>query len=534
MNNKAIKIQEDELLLECARELHTRIIAEDSLYEFAKQAWKYVEGDIQFSDGWHIQVICEHLEAVTKRQIRNLLINIPPRCMKSGLVSVMWPAWVWLNNPQEQFLYASYSNSLSMRDSVKCRRLILSNWYQTRWEDRYTLVGDQNTKHRFDNNKIGYRIAASVGSSVTGEGASCLILDDPNNAKDGESDIKRQSTNDWYSQVWSTRLNNPKTGCRIIVQQRLHQQDISGNILSNDISNEWIKLILPMEFETARRSKTIILPSTNGKVWEDPRKKEGELLWPNHIGLEEVKKLKNGLRTPYRIAGQLQQRPAPEEGGIIKKSWFKWWKKPRPPKIEQVIQSWDTALGDKEENNYSACTTWGLFIDDNKIANIILLGLWRGRVSYPDLRKMAKRLYNDYRDDGATDIKPDSQHIPDMVLVESKASGISLIQDLRRAGISATQFDPTRYGDKKQRVHLVTHIIQAGRVWVPAIPPDYKALRRYSELFVNSCAIFPSEDSRDLVDTMTQVLTRLRDSYQLIHPDDPLDDDDYFDKKQIY
>ena len=168
----------DKQLLTYIEELESQqniLKAELSLHEFIKQAWHVIEGDKEFIDGWHIQAICEHLEAVANRQIKNLIINIPPRSCKSSLVSIAFPAWVWIHNPNEQFLYASYALSLSLRDSVKCRRLISSPWYQERWGKRYQLVGDQNTKSRFDNTKNGYRIASSAGGSITGEGASMLF-----------------------------------------------------------------------------------------------------------------------------------------------------------------------------------------------------------------------------------------------------------------------------------------------------------------------------------------------------------------------
>lgn len=517
--------QEQETL---AKELLLRIEAKDSLHSFIKQAWRYLEGDKPFIDGWHIQAICEHLEAVKNRDIRNLLINIPPRSTKSSLVSVCFPAWVFIDSPQEQFMYASYSASISIRDSVKCRRLIESPWYQSRWGNCFKLVGDQNTKSKFENDKTGYRIATSSNSSVTGEGGSILVCDDPNNAQDGESEAKRESTSEWWDNVWSTRLNDPKADRRVVVQQRIHEDDISGHIMKNDSSNSWVKLILPMEYEANRKSKTIILPSTNGKVWEDPRTKEGELLWPQRIGPKELEQLKIDLGSEYSVSGQLQQRPSPAAGGILKKSWFRWWKSPRPPQIEHVIQSWDTALEANERNNFSACSTWGIFYDNNRIFNLILLSLWRGTVEYPELRKIAQHIYYDYRYDpsSSNNRKPDGNHMPDVVLVEAKVSGISLVQDLIKAGISATRFDPNRYGDKIHRVRLISHLIEAGRVWVPAKEPDYKRLRNFADLLVEQCGMFPNASSRDIVDTMTQVLLRLNASGWLSNPMDGRGDND--------
>jgi hypothetical protein len=148
--------------------------SEDSLYEFLKQAWPIIEPD-KFIDGWHLEAMSEHIEALMKREIKNLLINIPPRSGKSTLISVILPAWRWLKNPSERFVYASHAKNISLKDSINCRRLILSDWYKQRWGETYSLVGDQNTKGRFDNDKSGYRISTSVGSSFTGDGGTTLV-----------------------------------------------------------------------------------------------------------------------------------------------------------------------------------------------------------------------------------------------------------------------------------------------------------------------------------------------------------------------
>lgn len=500
-------------------ELAERADAEKSLLAFLRQAWPHIEGNTPFIGGWHIEAIADHLEAAFKRDIKNLLIHVPPRSGKTSLVSVVFPAWVWIHNAQEKFMYASYASSLSIEHSLKCRRLIESEWYQARWGEIYQLAADQNAKGFFENTALGYRLSTSVGASATGKGASILVLDDPNNAQDGESETKRDSTNSWVSQVWSTRLNDPRNDIRIIVQQRLHENDVSGCVLNKDEENEWTKLILPMEFEEARRSKTLI----KGCSWQDPRE-EGELLCPDRFSTKEIKRFKTELGE-YGYAGQYQQRPSPEQGGIIKKDWFQLWKKPTPPHIEYVIQSWDTALEAKEMNAYSACTTWGIFKTDTNAHCLILLSLWRGRVEYPDLRKMAQRLYNDYRDDGAAMIKPDGNHKPDLVLVEAKVSGISLVQDMLRAGIPALRFDPNKYGDKVQRVRLITPLLEAGRVFIPSRPPTFNQPRGFAEIMIENCSHFPNADSRDLVDTLTQTLLRLNATGWITHPQDYRDDE---------
>jgi phage terminase large subunit-like protein len=297
------------------------------------------------------------------------------------------------------------------------------------------------------------------------------------------------------------------------MMQRSHELDVTGFVLSK-YPEEFIKLILPMEFEPDNKCKTVILPSTNDAVWEDPRTKTNELLWPEQDGPKEVERRKKDLGSAYDIAGQLQQRPAPDEGGIIRKKSFKWWIKPEPPQMTLVIQSWDTALSkdDMEKNSFHACTTWGLFTDDNQRTNLMLLGMWRGRCEYPELRTMVKRLSYDWRDDGVADIIPDGKHTADRIIIEDKASGSPLAMDLTRMGLTIERFNPTKYGDKIERVRYVTHIIENGQVWVRAIPPDYKKLRYYAEKHVDLCAAFPHAESRDVVDTMTQAMLRLMQS----------------------
>lgn len=515
-------------------EVHNTFKAELSLHEFLKQGWKYIEGDKAFTDGWHIAAIAEHLEAVASREIKNLIINIPPRCSKSSLVSIAFPAWVWLHQPNEQFMYASYALSLSIRDSRKCRELIMSPWYQRQWGDRYKLLKDQNTKGRFDNTKKGYRIASSAGSSVTGEGASLLICDDINSAAEGESEIVRESKIDWWTQVWSTRLNDKKKDCKVVIQQRIHERDITGYILDHDEENEWTKLILPMEFEEKRCASTIVLPSSYPHVWKDPRLNEGDLLWPERFDAKAVKSLKADLGSAYAIAGQFQQRPSPEEGGILKRDSFQWWKHTVPPTIEFVVQSWDTAFSESKTSAYSACTTWGVFYDHNYIENVILLSMWRGRVEYVELRERAKRLYFDYRDTGK-ERHPNFTGRPiDLFLIEAKASGDPLIRDLRVAGISAIPVVPPAKCDKVKRVHFVTPLIEGGRVWVPAKGPKFDTLLPFADEFVELAACFPNLESNDVIDTMSQALMKLKTGMFLHNPRDERPSDPMIKERKVY
>ena len=486
--------------------LEEKLTYESSFYEFVKAAWSQIEGESRFIDNWHIEAICWHLEAVMSGEIKNIIINVPPRTGKSNLISIFWPAWCWAVDPSLRFVYSSYSADLSKIHSIKCRRLIESHWYQERWGNKFQLMRDQNTTIHFSNTATGDRRATSTNSTTVGTGGNILICDDPNNAKDGESEVKRNATLNWWSSIWSTRKNIGQLQSMIVVQQRLHEQDITGYLLSKQDADKWVHLCLPMEYEKNRKTKTIKLPKSNGKVWEDPRTKEGELLWEAGFDKEIVKDLKVQLGS-YNYAGQYQQRPAPEEGGLIQRNWFKVWTKEETPVIKYMLQSWDTALTEKTTSDYSACTTWGTFEDENKAINVILISAWRGKVIYPKLLDRAKRLRLNCQDIGKVPLGTNKHNEPDRTIVEAKAAGHPLISDLIAKNITAHAFNPGEYGDKTLRVNLVSSFIECGRVWV--LGDKDGNLRADHEDVVAECIVFPKGYHDDYVDSMTQALLYL-------------------------
>ena len=477
--------------------------AEVSLYEFFKQSWHVVEGNTPYVHEWYLEEIANALEDCFYRRIKNLLINLPPRKGKSNLISIAFPAWVWLHNPQERILTASFSNDLSLKIADKSRMLIKSHWFQQRWGDRFKIRRDADSKSYFANDKTGCRISTSVGSFVTGMGGSIQITDDPNDPS-GESEATIDAINIWWSQKWFNRLNDIANDVRIVVQQRSQSQnDISGNIIAKDIDGQWVKYIVPMEYEANTKSD-----------FKDRRTKECELLSVRDTP-EVIRQLKRQFGSSG-YAAQYQQRPAPLEGGIIKKAWFKPYTY-GTPELEYILQSWDTALTGKDDSSYSACTTWGVFEDQYGNNQVILLSLWRGKIEYPELRARVKRLSLDYMDVGQEVPKGKHFRQPDMILIEAKASGDPLIADLNRAGIYATPFVPNKYGDKIQRVRLVTPLIESGVVWLPT---KNDKLVDFANEFVTAISYFPNTDSRDLVDTMTQALIKLKDSHMINHPKD--------------
>ena len=488
------------VILEMIQKEQQRRAAEGSLYEFVKQSWHVVEPGIPFIPSWHIEEICEHLEAVSSGDIRRLLINIPPRHSKSTIVSVMFPAWEWIARPEEKFLCASYSGALSTRDNLKTRRLLQSPWYQERWGHMFAFAGDQNAKQRFENNKTGYRLATSVGGTATGEGGSRLLLDDPHGAQAAQSEAIRESDLEWFDVVWSTRLNNPKTDAMITVMQRLHQKDISGHILE-DIGG-WEHIMIPAEWDGVRR-KTVLGPY-------DPRKKKGELICPERFGPDEITKLKQLLGT-YGSSGQLQQDPTPSEGGILKTKFFKLWPvAERKPQLEYVLQSYDCAFTEKSTGDPTACTVWGVFTHKGE-RQAMLLDAWDEHLSYPDLRK---KVVQEYTDEYGADASPKGGmptrgRRPDRVLGESKASGQSLLQDLRLAKVPAVGYNPGN-ADKVSRAHQAAPTLELGLLWIPESAKNPGQPVSWAASFLKQVAKFPVAEHDDYVDTMTQAVIYLK------------------------
>lgn len=494
-----------------------RRAAEASLYEFVKQAWHVVEPGVEFTPGWHLQMICEHLEAVKNGEIKKLLINIPPRHAKSTIVSVMFPCWEWIHSPSEKYLCASYSSSLSIRDNLKCRRLITSPWYQERWGDKIILTGDQNAKQRFENTATGYRLASSVGGTATGEGGSRLLLDDPHGAQDAQSEAMRESALEWFDMVWATRLNTPKRDAMITIMQRLHERDVSGHILK-DIGG-WEHLCLPAEYDNVKRVTSL------GEY--DPRSREGSLLWPERFDHDVLDKLKKQLGD-YAVAGQLQQRPSPAGGGILKTAHFQQWPHDRElPVFDFVVQSVDPAYTEKTSGDPTAFAAWGVFTNKGK-RGVMLLDCWADHLGYPQLReKLVEEWHSVY---GKTNSRKGKK--ADSLLIEAKASGLSLIQDLRQANLPAVPYVPTT--DKINRAHQVAPILELDCLWIPESGKEPGKFVSWARPFVKQVEQFPNAEHDDMVDTLTQTMIYLRDDGWLEMPeadDDIVEEIDYHNNK---
>lgn len=258
---------------------------EGSLMDYAEYVWPVVEPAIPFVRGWAIEAIAEHLEAVTNGHIRKLLMNVPPGFTKSLMTDVFWPSWEWgpRNMPWLRYVCASYSSHLTERDNMRCRNIVISDRYKKLWGNRFRISNEQFTKIKFANDHTGWKLATSVGGIGVGERGDRFIIDDPNNTMEMEYEATRNTTNLWFTEVVPDRLNNPQESAIVVIQQRLHEDDVSGTALSRKMG--FTHLMIPMEHDVSRHCKTFLGWNGDGNeiVWEDPRKTEGELAWPERF-----------------------------------------------------------------------------------------------------------------------------------------------------------------------------------------------------------------------------------------------------------
>jgi len=444
--------------------------ARRSLRIYIEKAWPVVEPGRAFISGWHIDAICEHLEAVTRGEIHRLLINIPPRHMKSLLVSVFWPTWVWATAPESRWIFASYAEKLSTRDSLKCRRIIQSQWYQKRWGDRFTLTSDQNVKTRFENDKTGFRLATSVGGLATGEGGDFLVIDDAHKADESHSDTQLEKACTWHDEVWSTRLNDEKTGARVVIGQRIHERDLPGHLLEK---GGWEKLILPTEYEPTTHVTSI--------GFKDPREKEGDLLWAERFGPEAIAQAKLDLGS-YAFAGQHQQRPAPREGGIFDRAWFSIVR--AAPADARRVRYWDkagTECGGAFTAGVRMSTKGGIYYVED-----VVRGQWSSGKRNRAIRTTAE--IDGHETHVWVEQEPGSG---------GKESAEYTIQEL--AGFTVRAERPT--GDKVERAQPLSAQAEAGNVVL--------VKGQWNEAFLAELELFPNGAYKDQADAASGAFNKL-------------------------
>lgn len=469
---------------------------------FVEAAWPHIDS-AEFKTGLHIDAICLHLQACADRKIKCLLVNQPPRTSKSQLISVLFPAWILARNPAETLLYASYSQTLATRDSVKCRALVESDWYQARFP-HVQIRGDSNMKTQFVLTAGGGRQCTSVGGTVTGLGGSFTIIDDPLNAIDGESPVVREAANNWFQESWFNRTaGDPDKAVRIVVMQRLAANDVSELC----IKKGWEQLILPAEYEGADHTTSL--------GWKDPRTEFGQSLWPEHWTDDYVAGLKEMLGS-FAWAAQYQQRPAPRGGGIFKKSWVRYWYDPRvvvnpQPELVQdddgnwgeipqeaftlplnakVITSWDMAFKKTDTSDYVVGQAWTC-----NGGRYYLLDQVRGRLDFPETCNAVRQMHSKWR--------------PLPTLIEGKANGSAVIAALSKEIDGMLEVDPE--GGKESRAAAAAPLFEAGNVWLP-----HPAMCGWVEQYVSELCTFPRAPNDDVVDATTQALAHLRES-KIIH-----------------
>ena len=398
----------------CVRDLIDAERYEGSLLDFIGASWRVIE-PMAFKRNWHIEAICDHLEACANWQIDRLLINIPPRHMKSLSANVFFPAWVWAQDPNPEndpgylfsirrdswkgpgvkFMHLSYESTLSTRDGVKCRQIITSPLYQRLWGHRFQLRDDQNQKTRFDNLRGGHRLSTSEGGVITGEGADIIIFDDPHNVRDigGSSNLARETTLRFWDEALPSRLNDQEHGVFIVIMQRVHERDLSGHILANELG--WTHLCLPAVYETKHPFpiRTTVKHKATGETWTDPRR-EGEVLWPEKFPLEALQRIaKDQSMTSHVAAGQLQQRPTAAEGGLFKRDWFTHTLEidDRYAFAEarnlQLVRAWDLAWTEEASGSAPDYSVGVLMGRDPELHILYVLDVVRGRWSPADLQR---------------------------------------------------------------------------------------------------------------------------------------------------
>lgn len=456
------------------------------LVDYVKACWHIVDPGVPYKHGPHIDCICEHLEAVSNGEINRLLINIPPGCSKSSLVSVYFPSWEWgpRRLPYLKHLCCSHSQKLSIRDNTKARRIIESDFYQKKWGSTFNLCSDQNAKTKFENNYMGFKEAVGVGGGVTGLRADRIIIDDAIDARDSNSEVIRANCLTWFYETAQTRTVDPVKSAIIVIMQRLHEADIAGEIIAKELGYE--QVILPMRFEPDRVCKTHVHPGGVRKeelyTW-DKRTKENELLFPSRFPEKTVAELESTMGE-YAVAGQFQQRPAPRSGGIFKRDKLKIVNS-LPCAPEFVIRGWDLAGSIRKQAAYTAGVKIAYCKEQFYIMDVIR---FRGEED-----QVVKTMVDAANKDGVGCI-------------------IDFPQDPGQAGKSQAKYITGRLmgfqvksslesGDKLQRAMAMIDQANAGNVNV--------VKGEWNEKFLHEAAMFPNGTYKDQIDAASRAFHRL-------------------------
>ena len=439
---------------------------------FVERTFVELNGSTPYLDNFHIGVICSELEAVRAGGQRRLAIAVPPRSLKSVIVSVAFPAWLLGHNPEAKIICASYGQQLADDLARDCRQIMRSDWYR-RLFPATRLASDRQAIGNFETSAGGFRHATSVGGALTGLGADIIIVDDPTKPEEVFSDVERARANAWARHTLFTRLNDKGRGSIILVMQRLHENDLIGHVSEfTDMKH--------LAFSAIAQENESYTFHTPFGVRRHLRQ-EGEELHREREPIEVLEEIRTAIGTRF-FSAQYLQMPGPPGGSIVKPEWFSRYSLIDLPKFDRIVQSWDTASKASQLSDYSVCTTWG-----KKDRNIFLLHVLRKRLDYPDLKRAV-------RDNARA-------HGANTILIEDCASGIQLIQELRAENVSGLQAVKPK-GDKIMRMTGQTAIIESGTVFLPISAP-------WLEDYLHELMMFPAGKHDDQVDSTSQALANL-------------------------
>ena len=482
MNQQAAEEQELKLELRLAQ-LERNEACQENFLHFVRRMWP------DFITGRHHKIIAEKLERVAKGELKRLIINMAPRHTKSEFASFLFPAWMMGRNPSMKIIQATHTTELAVNFGRKTKNLIDNEEYKEVFPD-VKLAADSKASGRWDTSSGGMYYAVGVGSNLAGRGGDLVVIDDPHSEQTAMSAKGFDDAWDWYTGGPRQRLQ--PGGSIVLVQTRWSEKDMTGQLIramaKDPLADQWEIVELPAIFE------------------------DGKPCWPEFWSLEDLTAVRASI-PPSKWNAQYQQNPTGEENAIIPREWWNKWEQEQVPQLQYVIQSYDTAFSKRETSDFSAITTWGVFYPvEGEGPNLILLDSKKGRWDFPELKEIALELYSFWE--------------PDSVIVEAKASGMPLTQEMRQTGIPVINFTPSRGNDKVSRVHAVSPLFEAGMVWAPD--------KTFAEELIEEVAAFPNGEYDDLVDSMTQALMRYRQGNFVQLPSDDWEESDQSARVRAY
>jgi predicted phage terminase large subunit-like protein len=445
----------------------------NDLVAFIHRAFCDLNPQTLFRQAAYIELLASRLEDCRAGRVRRLIVNLPPRSLKSHCCSITFSAWLLGHNPAIQIIAASYGQDLADKLARDTRTLMEADWYRALFPTRLSA---RKAVNDFTTTAGGTRMATSVGGVLTGRGADVIVIDDPLKPDQALSDVGRKAVNEWYENTLLSRLNNKRTGCIIIVMQRLHQDDLVGHVLPQD---DWTVLSFPSIAEELE-----CIPFSTPYGLRRFLRQPGEALHPERESVVEYEAMRRRIGL-YNFSSQYQQCPIPISGNLVKREWLRFYDD-RPRQFARIVQSWDTAAKTSELNDYSVCTTWGVDRD-----NFYLIDVFRRRLNYPELKRAIVSQANIFD--------------ANQIVIEDKSSGTQLIQDLNNDRVrKVIEYKPPPGADKVMRLHACSDRFENGRVLLPRSAP-------WLDEYILELIGFPGTKHDDQVDSTTQALDYLRE-----------------------